>query len=202
MKSKSQLYSRYFTYIKPVTKLPIIRTYGATIFTIIIVTVFILFAIKPTVETILVLQKKLEDSNSTLEQINQKATNLSLGKENYDNLDEAIKSQISTSIPDDTNLRSLIQTLEQIAITHDASISALQVEPFVIEVKDQTQNIGTPADIAFTFNVEGSYEKLLALLQDLQTSSRLISIETLSLTELSEGSGLVMSTTGKAYYLE
>lgn len=201
MKSQSQLYSRYFTYIKPVIKIPIIKTYGSTIFTLVIITIFMIFAIKPTVETILVLQKKLEDSNSTLEKVNKKATNLSLGKENYDNLDENIKNKISNAIPNNTSLKTLIQTLEQIAVTHDASISALQVEPFIIEVANEVQP-GTPANISYTFNIEGSYEKLLAILKDLQTSSRLISIESLSLSQLNEGEGLIMSTTGKTYYLK
>ena len=75
MKSKSQ-YSRYFTYIRPFTKLPIVRTYGSATFTLVVMTIFIFYAIKPTVETILVLQKKLEDSTQVLEKVNQKANNL------------------------------------------------------------------------------------------------------------------------------
>lgn len=201
MKPQSRIYSRYFTYIKPITKLPIIRTYGSTIFTLVVVTIFILFAIRPTVETILILQKKLEDSNSILEKINQKANDLTAGKQNYDNLDQAIKTKILEAIPDNANLKTLVQTLERSAITHEASISALQIQPFILEVKDETDS-GISTDISFTFNVEGTYANLVALLQDLKTSSRLISIETLSLSKVSEGSGLIMSITGKAYYIK
>lgn len=201
MKPQSQIYSRYFTYIKPIGKLPIVRTYGATIFTLLVVVIFILFAIRPTVETILILQKKLEDSNSILEKITQKANDLTAGKQNYDNLDQTIKTKISDAIPDDVNLKTLVQTLEQSAIAHEASISALQIQPLVLEVKNGTR-LGKSADISFTFNVEGTYPELLALLQDLRTSSRLISIETLSLSKVSEGLGLIMSITGKAYYIK
>lgn len=201
MKSQSQIYSRYFTYIKPIGKLPIIRTYGSTIFTLVVMTVFILFAIRPTIETILVLQKRLGDSNSVLEKINQKANDLTIGKQNYDNLDQNIKTAISTAIPDSADLKTLIQTLKQAAITHEASISALQIQPFVLEAKNETQP-GKSADISFTFNIEGAYKDLLALLQDLKSSSRVISIETLSLSKVSEGSGIIMSITGKAYYIK
>lgn len=201
MKLQSQIYSRYFTYIKPIGKLPIVKTYGSTIFTLLVMTIFILFAIRPTIETILILQKKLDDSNSVLEKINKKANDLTLGKQNYDNLEQTVKSKISTAIPDSANVKSLIQTLEQAATTHEASISALQIQPFVLEPKNETQ-VGKPADISFTFNTEGSYTKLVALLQDLESSSRLISIESLSLSKVSEGSGLIMSMTGKAYYIK
>src|SRR3989338_789607 len=132
MKPQSQIYSRYFIYIKPIGKLPIVSTYGSTIFTLLVVIIFILFAIRPTVETILILQKKLEDSNSTLEKITQKANDLTAGKQNYDNLDQTIKTKISDAIPDDANLKTLVKTLEQSAITHEASISALHIQPLVL----------------------------------------------------------------------
>ncbi len=201
MKPQSQIYSRYFTYIKPLGKLPIIRTYGSTIFTLVVMVVFILFAIRPTIETILILQKKLADSNLILEKINQKAHDVTAGKENYDHLNQTVKTKISTAIPNSANLKTLIQNLEQAANAHEASISALQIQPLVLEVKNEAL-VGKPSDISFTFNVEGTFASLIALLQDLKTSSRLISIESLSLSKLSEGSGLIMSISGKAFYIK
>lgn len=201
MNSRSQIYSRYFMYIKPIAKLPIVKTYGSTIFTLVIITIFILFAIKPTVETILVLQKKLIETTQVLDKVNKKANDLSLGKQNYDNLNPEIKNKISQAIPDTVELKSITLTLEQKARLHEASISALQIQPIIIDVKSK-EAVGTISEVDFTFNIEGSYQNLIATLQDLKTSSRLISINTLSLTKVSEGSGLIMSITGKAYYVK
>ncbi|TSC87558.1 MAG: Uncharacterized protein G01um10147_536 [Microgenomates group bacterium Gr01-1014_7] len=201
MRDKSSRYSRYFTYIKPITKLPIIKTYGSTIFTLVIMVIFIIYAIKPTVETILVLQKKLANSTQVLEKVNQKAENLSKGKQNYDNLDPNIKIRISSAIPDTAELKSVIQTLEQTAKKYEASISALQIQPLTIAAKEEDK-VSNLAEISFIFNVEGEYAKLISILQDLKSSGRLISIDNLSLSKLSEGGGLVMSLSGKAYYLK
>ena len=201
MKPNSSIYSRYFTYIKPVTKLPIVKTYGTTIFTLIVIIIFIFFAIKPTVETILVLQKKLTETSDVLDKVNKKAEDLSLGKQNYDNLDNDIKTRIFSSIPDTVQLKSVTQTLEQTANLHEASVSALQIQPIVIDTKSNNI-VGTLAEVDFTFNVEGGYANLIALLQDLKVSSRLISVDNLSLSKLSDGSGLIMSITGKAYYIK
>lgn len=201
MKPNSSIYSRYFTYIKPVTRLPIIKTYGSTIFTLIVIIIFIFFAIKPTVETILVLQKKLTETSDVLDKINKKANDLSLGKQNYDNLDPTIKSKVTQAIPDTVALKSITQTLEQIAKSHDTSISALQIQPIVIGTKSEN-SVGSLSEIDFTFNIEGGYANLIALLQDLKSSSRLISIDSLSLSKLTEGSGLIMSITGKGYYIK
>lgn len=201
MKSEPQIYSRYFTYIKPVTKLPIIKTYGSTIFTLLVMTIFIFFAIKPTVETILILQKKLDNGKTVLEKVNQKATGLSLAKANFEKLDPGLKSKIETAIPGNVNLKSVIQTLEQTALLHEASISALQIQPVVVETKTDNK-LGSLDEISFTFNTEGEYKNLLLLLQDLKSSARLISIESLSLSRPAEGGGLIMSISGKAYYIK
>ncbi len=201
MTPQSKIYFRYFTFIKPIAKLTIIRTYGSTIFTLIIITIFIFYAIKPTVETILVLQKKLEDSTKVLEKVTLKANNLSLGKQNYENLSPEIKSKIEAAIPNTVNLKTIIQNLEQTAKLHDASISALQIQPLVIET--QTNNkLGTLTEASFTFNTEGAYENLVSLLQDLKSSARLISIDSLSLSKAGEGVGLIMSLSGKTYYFK
>jgi Tfp pilus assembly protein PilO len=200
MTPNSKFYSRYFTYIKPISRIPVVKTYGSAIFSLLIITFFIFYAIKPTIETILVLQKKLDDSNLVLEQVNQKAKDLSLAKQNYDKINPNLKTKMQTLIPDTATLRSLTDSLEQSAKAHQASISALQIQPLVLEIKP-VDKLGTIAPIDFSFNVEGSYENLLAILQDLRTSSRLLSVEDLSITS-SEESILIMSISGKAYYIK
>lgn len=201
MKSTSALYSRYFTYIKPIGKMPIIRNYGAMIFTLLTISVLTFFAIRPTVQTILVLQKQLEDAEQILQKVNEKAKNLSLGQQNYDALDDNIKEKIMTAIPDSLSLKSVVSSLEQTARQYEASISALQVQPLTVAVKAPNQ-IGQLSEISFIFNVEGAYPNLMSLLEDLRASNRLISIDDLSLSKTSEGSGLIMSLTGKAYYIK
>ncbi len=199
--SSSQYNSRYFTYIKPITKIPIVRTYGTPVFTLLVITIFIFYAIKPTIETILVLQKKLENSTQVLEKVNQKAINLSQGKKNYEDLESGVKSKIEAAIPDNTSLKSLIHTLEQTAITHEASVSALQIQPLVIEPKME-DHLGALTNITFTFNAEGEYKNLVLLLQDLRTSPRLILIDSVALSKTSEEAKLIMTLSGKAYYIK
>lgn len=201
MKSQSQIYSRYFTYIKPITRFPLVKTYGSTIFTLLTMIVFIFFAVKPTLETIVVLQKKLADSNEVLKKVNQKAKDLSLGKANYEKLPSQVKSRVSAAIPDTVSLKSVIDTLEESTKQHDASVSAIQIQPLVLQTKADNQ-VGTITELSFTFNAEGKYENLTALLKTLRSSVRLISIDSLSFSKLAEGAGLIMSVTGKAYYIK
>lgn len=203
MRVESERYSRYFTYIKPLAKLPIIRTYGSIIFTILTIIIFILFAIKPTVETILVLQKKLDNAGEVLTKLKKKANDLTLGKQNYENLDANIKLKIETALPDSVELKSLIKSLESAALKNQASISALQIQPLTLESRKDNQ-LGTLAEVSFTFNIAGTYPNLISLLKDLQTSDRLISIDNLSVSKLTEEDigGLIMSLSGKTYFIK
>lgn len=171
------------------------------IFTLLTISILIFFAIKPTIETTIVLQKKLADEDEILQKITEKANNLSLGRKNYDNLDQNIKDKLSAAIPDTISLKSVAQTLEQTAKIHEASISALQIQPLVINTKIENKP-GSLSELSFVFNATGNYQNLIGLLQDLETSSRLISISSISLSKASEGTALIMSLSGKAYYLK
>ncbi len=200
--SSNVRYSRYFTYIQPVLKSPIVKTYGTYTLTFFTMAIFIIFAIKPTIETIIVLQKKIEDSNLVLEKINKKSEDLSLGKQNYQALDPTIRQKINMAVPDTLSLKTLIQSLEQAANTNQASISALQVQPVTIESKDPNSVSTALGEIEFTFNIEGSYNTLLTVLKQIQSSTRLISIENLLFNKALDGNILLLSVTGKAYYLK
>jgi len=193
-------YSRYFTYIQPIAKHPIVKAYGTAIFTVIALVVFIIFAIKPTLETVLVLQKRLEEDQKVLAKINQKAEDLSLAKTNYQNLNAQVKEKIQTSIPDSVNLKTLTGSLENTAKANQASISALQVQPLIIE--SSATNTSKLEEITFTFNVEGSYSNLIKILRAIQNQTRLISIDNLIINKVESNQNLLMSVSGKAYYLK
>ncbi len=147
----------------------------------------------------MILQKRVADSDQLLTKLEKKGENLSLGKRNYDNLDPAIRNKIQAAVPDSLNIKSIIQTLEQSAQAHNASISALQFQPQDLESKTDNKP-GVLQEVGFTFNVEGDYPNLSAILGDLSFSNRLISIDTLSLNQVSDGQGIIMSIAGKAWY--
>lgn len=198
---ESNRYYRYFTYIKPVTRWPIVKTYGSIIFSLLTVSLFTVFAIRPTIETILILQKKLSDADKIIAQINEKANNLSKGRENYQLLNQNTKDKIRAYVPDNIEIKSLTQILEGSAGKYEASISALQIQALTLE-NTANENKNALGEIAFIFNTEGSYSALSTILQDLKKSSRLISIDKVSLNKVNEGVNLIMSISGKAYFLK
>ncbi len=201
MRTETNRYSRYFTYIKPLGKLPIIKSYGSIIFTIIVTAVFLLLAVKPTIETILVLQAKLDEYRSILEKIDQKAIGLSQGKENFDQLSDEIKTKILLAVPDDPHLKTIIDEIDRLAQKHDASISAIQFQPLTIAKRNPAQ-IGAIDNLNFNVNFEGSYQNIKNLLQDLRISSRVMTIDSVNFNKSSDGNGLVITISAKGFYLK
>lgn len=199
--NSNKRFSRYYTYIPPLLKTPIAKAYASYTLTFITMAIFIFFAIKPTVETILVLEKKLQDSKEVLAKITQKSENLSLGRKNYQALDESVKQKINTAIPTTVNLKTLISSLETAANSNQASISAIQIQPVTIANTDPKVAM-TLDHILFTFNLEGPYSTLVKVLQQIQSSPRIITIDNLIFNKSTETKTLIMSITGKAYYLK
>lgn len=193
-------YFRYFTYIQPIFRVPIVRTYGSLILSIVSVAVFILFAIKPTIATILVLQKNLTDSKQVLEQIIKKSQDLSGARKNYQALDPLVKQKITTAIPEVPSLKTLILALEQNSLNNQASISALQINP--VTIARATQSATELAEIEFTFSLEGTYNNLLKVLEGVQNNSRLISVTGVTLNKSSDSSNILMQVSGKAFFLK
>lgn len=200
MTSRSTKYFRYYTYIEPIIKNPIIKTYGYAIFTIIMTIVFILFAIKPTLQTIVLLQKELENQLNALSKIDKKIEDLQIAQKNYLSLDEELKSKIEMSVPDNPSLPSLIRSLEGTTLGTEASISALQFQPIVIEEKKTSENY-TIQEISFTFNIEGTYDTLKKILNNLRNDTRVVTIDNLSFNKVEGGRTILLSVTGKVYYL-
>ncbi len=197
--AENKRYSRYFTYIQPVIRAPFVRTYGSLILTIVSLIVFIVFAIKPTIETILILQKQLSNQHQILDKLNQKSKNLSLGRKNYLDLDQNTKDKINGSVPASPAIGELTKNLENAAKSGDASLSAIQFQSFTI---NQPQKTKTLAEIPFTYNVEVSYSTALSVLSNLKKLDRLISIDQFSLNKLESGGRLLLSISGEAYYLK
>ncbi len=199
MNPNTKIFYRYFTYIKPVIKLPFVKTYGTVILTLVTLLVFIVFAIKPTVETILILQKRLDNSKIVLEKLNKKSEDLSVARKNYQNLDPNIKLSIQKALPSSARLETIISSLEDIAKIHQATISALQFQPIILEKDSST---GKTEEINFTYNAEGTYDNLVNMLQDFRKSQRLLSVKSLTFNKIEGKQTILMSIAGKGYYLK
>ncbi len=191
-------YFRYFTYIQPVIKNRVVRTYGYAIFTIIMTIVFIFFAIKPTIETIAVLTKQLSDQQTTLKALNDKTQALATARSNYQQIPITTINKINTAFPTNLDIESLTSSLEDSTLSTQASISALHFQPIEVDLGPAGQTV---KEIDFTFNIEGSFADLKTVLNRLKSTPRVLSITNIIFNKVEGENIILMSTQGKAYYI-
>lgn len=197
----SARYSRYYTYIKPVIENKFVKSSAPYIFSLITITIFILFAIRPTISTILNLQKNIENHRQVLEALEKKENDLTAGRNNLQSLDPERREKINAAIPENADVTSLIGSLRN-ASGKETLVSALQIQPVVLidsEVTPQ-KTLLSLGEASFTYNIQGDYGQLLPTLYNLQRSPRLLSIGSVVLS--SQGGVVVLSVSGKASFLK
>lgn len=194
--------SRYYTYIRPVVRNKFVKTYSSLIFSLVTLSIFSYFAIRPTVTTILSLQKSISEQTGVLNTLKEKVNNLVEGKRNYENIPQPVKKKLDNLVPDNPALASLMNSLAFAAETAEASLSGVQVQPVALENPNTRLSKNAQlAQIDFTFNAQGGFANLMEFLTAVRMSDRLITLSSVNFNQAS-GSNLLMSVTGKAYYLK
>lgn len=194
--------SRYYTFIKPALRNKFVRAYSPLIFSLITIAIFSFYAIRPTVTTILSLQKSIDEQTSVLNRLKEKEANLTQGKQNYDNLDSNVKNKLNGLIPDNPAMAQLINSISYSAQQAEASISGLQFETVTLETEKNALNKAAPiTPLSFTLTTQGPFQNLMRLLTEIKKTDRLISISSINFVQPPEAD-LIMSISGNAYYLK
>ncbi|MBI2022190.1 type 4a pilus biogenesis protein PilO [Candidatus Daviesbacteria bacterium] len=194
-------YSRYYIYIKPVFQSKVVKTYGTLVFSLFTITMFGLFAIRPTLTTIIALQRSIKEQQAVLDKLNGKIETLSLGKKNFENLSPESKTKIFTLLPNSTSLPTLVDELSALALEKQASISGLQFQP--VDLKSISKELSKEAklqNIEFTINLQGSYPQLTDYINSLTKLNRLITIKSVGFNKPA-GGNLTVSINAKAYFI-
>ncbi len=197
-------YSRYYTYIKPILNNKQVKTYSSLVFSLILITIFSVFAIKPTLSTIVSLQKSIGEQQKILDALNTKALNLSEGRKNYENIPHQITDKLDQLIPSKPNLPLIIGQFNLLAQKNQASVSGIQFQALELPVNlsaSQTNKHPTNQDILLNLNIQGAYQKLINILSDLNEFDRLLAINAANMNRSDDGT-VVLSISARALYIK
>jgi len=198
-------YSRYYTYIKPVLKNKFVKTYSSIVFSIITITIFSLYAIRPTVSTIVSLQKSINEQQDILDKLIKKRQDLAEGRKNYQSIDDEIHDRLLNLVPDYTSLPNLMRDITSVTQINQASLSALQIEPLDLDgPPDQLNNKAAIKEIPFSMSLQGSYPLLSKVLDSFTKTNRIIDLISINFNKPADASSNVINMTlsGKSYYLK
>lgn len=178
---KKQKNQHYFTAI---------LTLGASIF-------FALFAINPTISTIVKLRKEIEDSRFVETKLTQKITSLSNLSTEYTKIQEDIP-YILDAIPDQPEAPTLTSQIQSIAKSANVKITDLQISPIGLTSQSTSSS---SSSFNFSLTGESSYENLQKFISELINMQRILSIDSISLSKSTNtGADLQLDLKGSAFY--
>lgn len=184
-------------------KKPAAQVSMALILTIFAIIFFGIFAIRPTLATIVELNKRIDDQKIVVEKLEKKATALATAQSEYLLIEEKIPL-IDAAIPKTHSLDTLLKQIEGIAATLNAPIDSLQVdEVFFPEELVDEKKVGTVLELPLNIAISSTFMDIKEFMVLLSKIKRLVSIESISFSSetVEDGELLKMNLSVKAYHL-
>ena len=169
--------------IREYNEKPALRAYMELFLTLLAISLFGLFAIRPTVKTIGNLIKEIEAKNETLKIMDEKINNLNIAKDLFTKEAGKIKL-VNDAVPNQPKPDILALQIEQLSIEKKVVIDSMSIVGVTIlgESDDNKQ------DISLSLSVTGTYFDLINFAESLQELRRPIRYDGISLTpEKAEG---------------
>ena|SRR3989344_1107670 len=191
---------RYLEYIKlfPAIQGKKVKQYTTLILTFVSMTLFGIFAINPTITTVIELRRTLDDAKFVNNKLGEKIENLGTLKDKYDRLGQDLLV-VNAAVPHKPDISLLLAQVQGVARESAVTITtlqALEVEQISL-AKEPAKN----ASFSFIAEAEGTYpqiSKFLSLLVDYQ---RGITLEAVSINRHEEQANrLILSVRGRGHF--
>lgn len=196
----------------PLLKKEKTKQYGIIALTFFTMTVFGIFAVNPTLTTIVELHKTLDDARFVDQRLTQKITNLQSLNQKYITLEKDI-ILVERAIPLHPEPILLIGQFQTIAQNSDVLISAINVQEITISgdpikqsnrepsaTETSAQNTNTDMYV-FDLTINGTYPQIRSFATTLTNFDRLVTVNELNISrESTETQSVKMSIKGTAYF--
>ena len=198
-------YTRYFQNLKQLyDKKPEVRASLELLLTLLTVSFFAIFAIRPTLNTISELISSIKSQEEISEKLDTKIAQLNQAKNSW-NKEEKRFFLLDQSLPIESEPNNYLRQLEALTSKYGLTFTALNVEEVLLFGRETT----TPEDlknssknVRVSFSVSGQYQPLASYLEELESLRRIIKISSVS---FGAGKGkqtgsLVLTITGDLPY--
>ncbi|MCL5411679.1 MAG: type 4a pilus biogenesis protein PilO [Patescibacteria group bacterium] len=190
-------YPRFYKNFEPYLENPVTKNYLTLALTLATLIVLILFAIQPTLTTIVTLQKTLSEQTDVELALNQKISALTKATETYKAINQDI-SLISNALPPDPSFKSYLSSIENLVSKNGVSLVGLDFKD--LPLSSATTSAKLSQGTNFTAVVKGEYPKVKGFINSLENLPRITDIKEVSFSE-EQGSGEVTANIkAKTYY--
>ncbi len=190
-KTELHRYKRYYQSIEEIAVKPKVRVYTTAIFSFLAISLFGWYAIRPTLQTILFLQKEIEDNKLVSLQMEEKIGKLIEAHATYQSIEPDLP-YLAQAVPPAPEVLTALGQIRNIAIIRGASISAITSSTAPLLSKAQSAPNKTGAikaisnrkvkSVQLSVVLVGTYDILQAIIEDILTMRRIITVDALSFT--------------------
>lgn len=209
--NRYQKFRRYYRSLEPIFEQPKTRIYTAIIFSFLAISLFGWYAIRPTIQTILTLQKEIEDKKILNQQMEQKIADLIEVQSAYE-LAKPLIPLIKDAIPANSEPIDAVFQVRQLTGTTTATVSSLQVSSVpLLSQKDTTKpsaaTILKTNDFNITAIIHGDYMNIEQYLKGILSMRRILTIQNINIkpddqfgNSPTTGKNLRLNVQMKSYY--
>ncbi|MBU0572595.1 type 4a pilus biogenesis protein PilO [Patescibacteria group bacterium] len=188
-----------------------LKSFLELILTLVTISFFALFALKPTLLTIIELLKEIETKEETVDKMNTKIQNLQQAQTLYIQEGARIKL-LETAIPDNPAPDLFVRQVEGLATSYPVNLLGITIGEITLlgdekekRSKDELQPLPEESKgITFSISIAGSYQGVVNFLSALEDMRRPVKIDALNIIspQLEETQNLVLVVTGRTPYLK
>jgi Tfp pilus assembly protein PilO len=207
-----QRYRSFFLNIYNVYKRrPDLKMFLEIILSLITISAFAAFALRPTALTITQLLEEIETKEETIQRMDTKIANLQIAQTIY-NQELGRLALLDQAVPEEPTPEFFIRQIEGLASTRGVSVLGMSIGELVLVGEEQERRRGSdegeplPQDageVNFSISVQGDYQQLDTFFNDLNNLRRPIKIDNVNFNsaETETGQTLVLVLQGRVPYL-
>lgn len=169
-------HQRYLVKIKFFYKKPLVQVSANLTLTLLVVCFFVFFAIRPTLVTIVSLQKTLKESKEVNQQLSRKIDSLQQAQKIYAQIVDDL-FLVEAALPETAEFQSLALRINYLAFKNNLVLNSASFAGFdLVEVKENLAKGQPKTNYGFTLGLSGSFEQIKSFLTELEQIDRLIKI--------------------------
>ena len=187
------------------------RIFLELLLSLITITFFSIFALKPTILTISQLLKDNKEKERIINIMNQKVENISRAQNIYEqNINKL--TIIENAIPNTPTPENLLRQIEGVAYINSVTLLGSSINEVTLvgeekkkQAKDTIKNLPENVKtLSFSINVTGTYTSLFNFLSNIENLRRPLVIKSVNITssDLDTGKVIIMLITGQTPYIK
>lgn len=199
-------YRQYYGNLRKIYERPILKVSFFVLLSFMTVTFFSLLAIRPTLTTIGLLVREIEDKREVDAALDKKIAALNLLQGTLGSLGEELVL-IENVLPPDAAADRLMQTFEYLAGQHNVTLVAADIDPETVTIRQSSEaEVEVVAEVPVSLTVGGEFIGVKAFLGALERLDRIIVLNEVMMLSSSQslqrqGFSVVAELTGAALFL-